>query len=125
MQRYWTLQSIRTRLSLASRNSFSSYTTMTSTRTPIRFSPEAQAKLDKFPNVVDTSQDESAAQAEAAAFPTSTVRPSQVLQFPGVTYDSTLMVRRLIEEDDRRFHIFGNPSCGLYEYLILLWNKGR
>ena len=70
------------------------------TRAILRFGDEYQAYLDKEYPMTDNP-----------GHPVSTVRPSQVLQFPGVTYESTMMVRRLMEENDRRFNIFGRPSC--------------
>lgn len=49
--------------------------------------------------------------AETYRFPPSTIHPSTVFQFPGVTHESTNVVRGLMEENDRRFHIYQKISC--------------
>lgn len=70
------------------------------TQAVLRFGDEYQAYLDEEYPLTDRP-----------GHAVSTVRPSQVFQFPGVTYESTMMVRKLMEENDRRFNIFGRPSC--------------
>lgn len=47
----------------------------------------------------------------AATFPESRARRGDLVRFPGVTADTTEAVRRLLTENDRRFHIYEKVSC--------------
>ena len=47
----------------------------------------------------------------ATRFPSSTAIRGDTVLFPGVSDESTQSVRRLLEENDRRFHIYRKISC--------------
>jgi hypothetical protein len=47
----------------------------------------------------------------AQSFPSSTAVRGDVVLYPGVTHESTQALRRLLEENDRRFHIYRKISC--------------
>ncbi|KAJ9096439.1 hypothetical protein QFC21_005261 [Naganishia friedmannii] len=67
-------------------------------------SPPLQQRLDsEFPVANEVP-------ADTHRFSPSTIQPSTVFQFPGVTQESTSVVRGLMEENDRRFHIYQRIS---------------
>lgn len=45
------------------------------------------------------------------AFPSSTAVAGNVVAWPGVTHESTAAVRDLLEQNDRRFHIWMKTTC--------------
>ncbi|KAJ9114282.1 hypothetical protein QFC22_005734 [Naganishia vaughanmartiniae] len=76
---------------------------MSSTHTAL-LSPPIQQRLDaEFPIATE-------APADTHRFSPSTIQPSTVFRFPGVTFESTSAVRELMEENDRRFHIYQKIS---------------
>lgn len=49
--------------------------------------------------------------ATPSSFPPSRAVRGDLVRFPGVTIDSTQAVRRLLTENNRRFHIYQKISC--------------
>ena len=47
----------------------------------------------------------------AANFPASTARPSSIFPFPGVTAESTRVVRQILEENDKTCDIWEKTRC--------------
>ena len=67
-------------------------------------------------------QAHSHAQREVGGFLRATIQPSKTLPFPGVTSDTALTLRELIEKNHHGFHIYETVSC---EYLGRTMNQGR
>jgi len=55
--------------------------------------------------------------ALAKNFPDSTAVPSSYFKWPGITADSTKTVRRILEENDRKYDIYGKLRCELATFL--------